>query len=218
MKRLCVLGLLSLFPFLGMAQGAYGVQLGIGRTTAYNSRFTTTVSGFYMARLSPRIYLGGELAIQKYSFTYEAGLSAPAYSDIISVSQKSYYMFVSPKFDLGIGYHKHVHFTFSAGAGLLMGGYQNTDQHTPLWVTNGVGVGADTMTTETTRYMRNFLYRIGGGITERIPTHGYWSITLSQDFSFLPTRLNNGGANLNTSYFCFTVGIMHKYPQTLVEY
>jgi hypothetical protein len=66
--------------------------------------------------------------------------------------------------------------------------------------------------------MRTMLYRIGLGVTERIPTHGYWSITLSQDFSFLPGKLNTGGANLNTGYFCFTIGIMHKYPQVMVEY
>jgi hypothetical protein len=195
----------------------YGLTAGVGFTTAFKTYYTPSFEGFYLARLSRSIYAGGALNFQRYSFLYSANEGNPAYGDILSIRQKSDYLFFSPKIDLGLGYRKHVHLNFSLGPGLLLGGDKETSYFEPFYAHPSPGSGADTITNNTNGTMRTLIFHYCAGITERIPV-GYWNIYLSQEVSYISSHLNFPGTNLNTSYIAFTFGLMHKYPQVAVEY
>jgi hypothetical protein len=203
------------------AQGMFGAQAGIGfNSGGYHSKITPAVEAYYLHKIIPGLYAGGSVFFQKYSLLNEldAG-SNPAYGDVISVSQKSAYVFLSPKIDYGFGYRKYLHVYATFGAGFYAGGGQWSNTHSPYWTPpGGTPFGADTIAVNTSYNIPGIITRFGLGFMERIPTHGYWNITLSQEYGSMPGGLSDGPYPFKTSYFCFTVGIMHKYPLVFVEY
>ena len=219
MKRIIIVILLSFFNTFSFSQGMYGFNIGLGRTMSYHSYITPAFEGYHLWRLSPHFYAGGAISLQRYSFLYDAK-PAPAalnYGDIISIRQKSTFLFFSPKIDYGIGYRKYVHISLAAGAGIAIAPVQWENEYSPLLATAGGGIGADTSRVNTSYNVAHVIYRVGVGVSERIPTHGYFNIVLSQEFSYLANKLNRSGTDLTTSYFAFTVGFMHKYPQVWVQ-
>jgi hypothetical protein len=87
----------------------------------------------------------------------------------------------------------------------------------PFWTPpGGTPYGADTVAVNTSYNIPGVILRYGVGITERIPTHRYWNITLTQEFGFLPGSLSKG-TPLKTPGILFQVGVMHKYPLVRVE-
>jgi hypothetical protein len=119
---------------------------------------------------------------------------------------------------MGIGYRNLYHIHLSAGPGFYIGGGQWYDQWAPFWTSASGPYGEHIEAVNTTYNIKDIITRVTLGISERIPTLGYWNIMLSQEFTMLPTSLSKGGQALNVNYFSLTVGIMHKYPQTRVEY
>jgi hypothetical protein len=222
MKKIALGTILSLFTgVVSYGQGMFGAQAGIGDGTAYKPKITPAVEAYYLQQIFPRIYIGGTFFFQKYSFTNTLikDTSNLNYGDVISIRQKSSYLFFCPKIDFGFGFHKYIHASLSFGPGLYMGGNQYTYQFQPFWTnTYGVSYGKDTVSTNTSYNIPKVIYRVAAGISERIPTHRYWNIMLSQEFTFLPGYISHGTPNMNTGYFCFQVGIMHKYPMKFVEY
>jgi hypothetical protein len=218
MKRTILAGLLSLLALQSHAQGMYGFSAGLGRTMISKSYITPTLQAFYYFRLSRSFYLGAAAALQRFSFDTHTG-NAKAYGDVLSIRQKTSYFYLSPKIDYGIGYRKYIHIAFSFGPGILLGGSQSSSTYEPLFITPGTNsYGSDTVKYNTTLNLPVLSSRFGLEVTERIPTLRYWNIILSQEFSFLPNNFSTHGPNLKTNYISFTVGIMHKYPQVLVEY
>ena len=221
MKRTFLIAVFSLFAVGSFAQGMFGAQAGLGYGTAYKSRITPAVEGYYLQQIFPRIYIGGSLFFQRYSFknTLISDTSNLAYGDVISIHQQSSYLFLCPKIDLGIGFHKYIHATLAFGPGLYLGGNQYTYAFQPFWTnTSGISYGKDTISTNTSYNIPKVVYRVAVGISERIPTHRYWNIMLSQEFSFLPGYISHGDPKMSTGYFSFQVGIMHKYPMKFIEY
>lgn len=219
MKRILPAVLFALFVTPSFSQGMFGVQGGIGFTTGYKTYYTPSFEGCYLAKVSPHIYLGGALAVQRYSFLDDLDKGNNlSYGDIISIRQKSSYVFFKPKFDLGIGARKHMHLTFSCGPGVFMSGNKTTQNYEPLVSPTGGYSGADTVSNSIKYNMRTVVFQATPGIWERIPTHGYWNITLSQELNYISSKLNYPGTNLKTNYILFSVGIMHKYPHVVVEY
>ena len=221
MKRTILITLLSSFATVALSQGMFGFQAGMGFGTGYTSKKTLAVEGYYLKKLSPRIYVGGSIFFQRYSFlnTIVKDTANLTYGETLSVSQKSSYLFFCPKIDFGFGYHKYIHAALSFGPGLYLGGNQYTTQFQPFWTnTSGSSYGADTISYNTSYNVPKVIYRLGVGISERIPTLRYWSIILSQEFSYIPGYISEGSPKLNTAYISFQVGIMHKYPLVFVEY
>jgi hypothetical protein len=221
MKKMTLIALLSLFSIHSFAQGLYGVEAGVGKSLAYTSYYTPAVAGYYMARINRHIYVGAEVSYQRYSFLYTSGITPKAvdFGDVINIRQKSSYLFFSPKIDFGIGYRKYLHLNFSAGGGIYMGGSSWTNKYEQIFtLPAGTSFRSDTALYNTTYNIPSFIYRYAAGLSERIPTNKYWNIVFSQEFSYIARKLNYSGPNLNTNYIAFTVGIMHKYPQVLVEY
>ena len=221
MKRIFLIAVFSLFAFGSFGQGMFGAQAGLGYGTAYKSKITPAFEGYYLQQIFPRIYIGGSIFYQRYSFknTLISDTNNLAYGDVISINQRSSYLFLCPKIDLGIGFHRYVHLSLAFGPGLYLGGNQYTYAFQPFWTnTSGVSYGKDTVSNNTSYNIPKVVYRVALGVSERIPTHRYWNIMLSQEFSFLPGYISHGDPKMSTGYFSFQVGIMHKYPMKFIEY
>lgn len=214
--RAGIISLLFLLPLRTHAQGMYGAEAGAGKATTGKSVKTLTLKGYWEGRLSRSFYLGASLLYERYSFTKSYNLSAGG--DIISIQQKSAYVFLSPTLDWGIGYRKYWHLHVSVGPGLLAGGSQFTNLYTPYLTTPSITTKYDTVAHYTSSNLPILATRISIGFSERIPTRRFWNIMLTQEFGYIPSNLTTHGPNLRTNYFAFTVGIMHKYPMTFVEY
>ena len=219
MKRIILVILLSVFSKFSLAQGMYGFGIGLGYTTAAHSRITPAFETYHLWKITTHWYAGINVSLQKYSFLYDAsgGAATLSYGDLVSIRQKSSFLFFNPRVDYGIGYRKYVHVSVLGGPGFAISAGQWMDKHEPLLVTSAGNVGHDTLTYNTSYNVPRTIFRIGVAVSERIPTHGYFNIILTQEFTNLMNKLNYSGPNLTTSYFCFTVGLVHKYPQVWRE-
>ncbi len=221
MKRYLLAALFCCFGISCFAQGMYGAQMGVGfNTGGYHSKITPAIEAYYLHKIIPGLYAGASVFFQRYSLLNEVSTAGSlAYGDVVSVSQKSSYIFLSPKIDYGIDYRKYLHVYATFGLGVFAGGRQWSNTHSPYWTPlGGTPYGADTVAVNTSYNIPNVIMRYGFGFSERIPTGGYWNITLSQEYGGMPGGLSDGPYPFKTSYFCFTVGIMHKYPMVFVEY
>lgn len=218
MKHTILLALLCFSFFSSHAQGMYGFEAGLGKATLGKSKLTPTLRGYYLKKLSRRIYAGGGISWERYSFNHYINPGNAAYGDALSIRQKSSYVFFTPKIDLGIGYRQYVHLSLSFGPGVFAGGSKFTNQYDPLLNSSGQYYGGDTATYDNTGNIKTLICRFGLGVSERIPTQGHWNITLTQEFGYIPSKLNFPGTDIKSNYFCLTVGIMHKYPMVFVEY
>jgi len=219
MKRIILVTALLFACMPSFSQGMYGFQGGLGYNTAYKSYITPAFEGYCLHKIIYRVYAGGDLFFQRYSMLNTLKTGGPVnYGDIISIRQKTSYAFISAKVDYGIGYRKYLHVNLSFGPGFLLGGNQFTNTHLPFWTAGGTPFGADTTAVNTSYNIPAVIYRGALGVSERIPTNGYWNITLSQEFSYIPGNMSKNGPPINTSYISFQIGIMHKYPLVFVEY
>lgn len=220
MTKFLVTLLLCSSVICASAQGMFGVQAGGGYTTGYKSRLTPAVEGYYLHKITHRLYAGGSVFYQRFSMLNTLpAYGSIKYGDVISIDHKSSYLFFSPKVDYGVGYRKYFHFHAALGLGLLAGGTQFTNTHLPYWTPpGGTPYGADTIAVNTTYNLPSSIVRLAFGASQRIPTRGYWNITLSQEAGIMPGSLSKGINELRTPYICFQIGIMHKYPMVFVEY
>lgn len=221
MKSGALVVLFCLVTTTSFSQGMFGFQAGIGRGTAYTPNKTLAVEGYYLYKVTPHFHMGASLFFQRYSFlnTLVKDTANLNYGEVLSIRQRSSYLFFCPILDIGFGYHKYVRAAISFGPGLYVGGNQYYNQFQPAWInTAGYSYGRDTVSYNTTYNIPQVLFRVGLGLSERIPTYRYWNITLSEEFTYLPRYISNGAPKLSTGYISFMVGIMHKYPQVFVEY
>ena len=220
MKKIIWVAALCFASVHCLAQGKYGFEAGIGYTTYNKSYITTALQGYWLGRLTHSFYFGGALSFQRYSllFSYNPSPTALAFGDILNLRQKSDYLFITPKIEMGIGRYKHFFANFSMGPGIYMGGNQWTHQYLPFAVTpSGANFGTDTAFSNTSYNVTNIIFRITGGLKQRFTTYRYWNIVVSEEFSYLPGKISSGSPELKTNYFCLTVGIMHKYPSVAMD-
>ncbi len=221
MKRFILILFLAFFTIDSFSQGMYGFEGGFGKTMSYTSHLTPELEGYILTKINRHLYVGGSLGYERFSFLYNSNIlpAVVAYGDVINIRHKSSYLFFSPKIDLGIGYRKYLHLNLSFGAGLYMGGSQWTNKYQQIFTLPATTVfRSDTGGSYTSYNAPTLIFRYGIGLSERIPTYGYWNIILSQDFGYMPKSFDKTVPNLVTNYFCFSVGLMHKYHQVLVEY
>ena len=220
MRRITLVFLISFFALHSFAQGMYGFEGGLGKATAGKNYTTPAFSSYLLKCFSRSFYLGGALTYQRYSFLdkYAGSSLSPAYSNIISIRNKSSYVLLSPKADFGIGYRKYVHVYASFGLGMLLGGKQTANISGTYQAAPPATTGTDTSSISTSGNLPILISRYNMGASWRIPTMRYWNIIISTEYNIIPTNLTIHGPALKTNYFCFTVGIMHKYPLVFVEY
>jgi len=209
---------LSTIPSFGQ-QGKYGFEAGAGYTTFNKSYLTPTIQGYWLGRLSHTFYLGGAVTFQRYSmkYSFSPAQSFVAFGDILSLRQKSDYLFFTPRLEAGIGRTKHLFVNFSLGPGIYMGGNQWTNQYRPLWTTPSGYYGTDTATTNTSYNVPTFKFRYAAGFRQRFTMYGYWNLVFTEEFNYIPGNLSKQGPGMKTNYLSFTMGIMHKYPSVAME-
>ena len=220
-KSIVLVAVLSFLSIVSFSQGMFGFQAGYGRGFSYSPEFTPAFHSYYLAKLTPRFYVGGAISFQRYSFknTIVTDTNNLSYGETLGIHQKSSFLFFCPEIDFGIGYRKYIHANLSFGPGIAVEKYQMTSQYQPFWTTPGGGsYGADTVAANTAYNIPNVIFRIGFGLTERVPSFKFWNLIFTEEYSMIPGYISKGSPNLSTGYFCVMVGIMHKYPQVFVEY
>jgi hypothetical protein len=210
----------ALISLQSFSQGMYGFEGGLGRATAGKSYTTPVFTGYVLGKLTRSFYVGVAVSYQQYSFRYSYNHSAASLTDgdIISIRNKSSYVIFSPKLDFGIGYRKYFHLHTTFGLGLLAEGCQVSNTYGTYAAAPPVSTGHDTMAVYSTHNLPTLLSRYTIGVTWRIPTLRYWNIVVGGEYAYIPTNLSTHGPGLRTNFYCFTVGISHKYPMTFVEY
>ncbi len=221
MKQYIITLLLCCSTAMSMAQGGmFGAKVGVGYTTAYDSKKTFSAEAFYLHKVNYHIFAGIVTGYQRFSLLDVLKTSGPiSYGDVVSISHKTSYLYLNAKADIGVGYRKIWHFHAAGGPAFFVGGEQVSNTHQPFWTPpGGTPYGADTVAVNTQYNIRGVVPRAAFGITERIPTHRYWNITLTQEIGLTPGGLSKGVPGIKTQYVCFQVGLMHKYPHVRVEY
>ncbi len=217
MKRIAAAILFCLCSQYSFAQGSYGFGMGIGSCTAPKARITPAFEGYHLWKLSARWYAGIHTSLERYSFLYEINPAFPNYGDAINIRQKSSFLYLTPRLDFGLGYRRHLHISLLAGPGVVMSAGQTTNTYEPLLRTPTANIGADTVGFRTSYNVPRIVYKAGVHITERISTHGYFNIALTQQVHYLFSELAKNVPSVSPIYFCFTVGLVHKYPQVWRE-
>ncbi len=220
MKRIILFFFPALFSIACYSQGMYGFEGGLGKTMSYTSHLVPELKAYVTGSITRHIYVGGGVSMERYSFLYASNVApiAANYGQTINIRNKSSYLFFSPKVDIGIGYYQYLHLNLSAGAGVFMGGSQWTNRYQQIFTTpSSLSFRSDTAGYNTTASMPTLVFRYGAGLSERIPTHGYWNIILSEDFGYLPRSFDKNFDGLKSNYISFSVGVMHKYPMVMME-
>lgn len=202
------------------AQGMYGFRGGIGLNTGgYSSKKTPVIEGYCLWKALPGLYAGVTAGHQRYSVRQDVSGPAPVgMGTVTGMRQHSSYLFVSPTIDYGFGTRKYFHVFASAGAGFFAGGKQWTEARESVFLPGPGELGVHNFDINTSYNIPGVIMKYSFGFTERIPTRGYWNITLTQEYNGLPGSISDGPFPFKTNYFAFTVGIMHKYPMVFVEY
>ena len=219
MKHIVFIFFISLCSVHSFSQGMNGIEGGVGKATAFNAHITPKIEGYLLGQVGYRLFIGGSIGIERYSLLYNSGKTADnaGLGDIISIRQKSSYVYFAPKADYGIGYRKILHLHASVAGGIFMSGKQVTNSELAFPAPKAtLNYAADE---NTTNNIPLFMLRYGAGISERLPTLGFWNVTFSQEFGYLAKSFHQDAApDLRTNYVAFTIGIMHNYNQVLVEY
>lgn len=220
MKIAALVAVAALISMQAFSQGMYGFEGGFGRATAGKSYATPVFTGYVLGKLTRSFYVGGAVSYQQYSFRYNYNRTAASLTDgdIISIRNQSSYVIFSPKVDFGIGYRKYFHLHTTFGLGLLAEGYQLANTYGTYAAAPPVSIGHDTTAVYTSHNLPVLVSRYTLGASWRIPTLRYWNIVVSGEYAIIPTNLTIHGPSLRTNFYCFTVGISHKYPMTFVEY
>jgi hypothetical protein len=219
MKQIVLAVIFSMFTVHSFSQGMYGIQGGKGKATAFKAHTTPKIECYLLGQVGYRLFIGGSIGIERYSLIYNSGKTADnaAVGDIVSIRQKSSYLYFSPKADYSIGYRKILHVHASVGGGIFMSGRQVTNMEQAFPAPAATLNYAEDK--NTTNNIPLFMLRYGAGISERLPTLGFWNVTFSQEFGYLGKSFHKDAApDLRTDYIAFTIGIMHNYNQVLVEY
>jgi len=221
MKKFLLSLLLCVTTTYSFSQAIFGFDGGLGKTTSYKSYLTPELQAYVLGRISPHIYAGGAVGFERFSFLYNANVAPVAsnFGDIISIRHKSSYFFFYPKLDIGLGYRKYVHINLSVGGGIYMGGSEFTNRYAQIFTTpSAVSFRSDTAGFNTTYNTPTLMLQYGLGVSERLPTEGYWNIIISQNFGYLPKAFDKTESGLKTNYISLSVGIMHNNQRVLVDY
>lgn len=211
MKYVVFFVLLLMMDHAG-AQGIYGFEGGVGSMTNYETFLSPTVEANYLKMVFPHVYLGGAIDWRAYNFTFHNNdnyYPDPNYGSIVYINHHSTYLFLSPMVDVSIGENQFIHLNATIGPGFyLFGGEQTT------YLASNVPVLPIFNSESTSGNSNRVIYQYSYGITESIPTKGFWSIRLSQQYSVLGRDLNsnNGiGPTFRSNFYSFTIGIAHYY-------
>ena len=212
MKRFWAMLLILCASLPACAQGIYGFEAGGGKVGDYGNYYTPAFGASWYKMVLHHVYLGTLIDWRSFSFTDNslAGqYSDPQYGTILGINHHSTYLFPSLALNISIGENQYIHFNANFGPGFyLYGSQETTCQANSLPGTYGIN------RVNTSADNNRVIYQYGYGVSEYIPTRGYWSFKLSEQFCVPQRDLNSNdgvGPVFRSSYFCFTVGIARFY-------
>jgi len=211
--------ILTISLFQAKGQGIYALETGTGQVTSYNSYHTPAFEASVVKMVLPHISVGAAVDWRFYSFVYSdpsVTYVDPNYGTLLTINHHSSYLFLSPIVDLSIGENQYIHLNFNIGPGIYLGGKENT-----LYETNALPGYPEFNNVNTSANNNKIVYQYSYGMSEYIPTKGFWSIKLSQQFGTLGRELNsnhNFAPVLSPGFFAFTVGIAHYYKPIYIKY
>jgi len=214
MKRFLLPVLFLLCSTNVYSQGIYGFEAGAGTVSSYGNYYTPTIEAGYLKMLFPHVLVGGAIDWRYFSFYYYDPLQQyadPNFGNILTVNHHSAYLFLSPMLDISIGENQYIHLNCSIGPGFYLYGGEATD-----YVSYSYAGIPQYNTINTSKNINRVIYQYSVGLSEYIPTRGYWSIKLSQQYSMLGRNLNTDwgiAPPLRTDYMSFTIGISHYYQR-----
>ena len=212
MKNIVLVCLMIVLCQRVQAQGIYGFEAGGGKVSDYGNYYTPAFGASWFKMVLPHVYLGGLTEWHSYSFTDNnlmGQYNDPLYGTILGINHHSTYLFLTPAIDISIGENQYIHLNANFGPGFyLYGSEEMTCQTNALTGANGINK------VNTTSNNNRVIYQYGYGLSEYIPTRGFWSIKLSQQWCVPQRDLNsNGGVgpSFRSNYVCFMIGIARYY-------
>lgn len=232
MLRTLFINAILLYGGCCYAQPYLGIQGGAGFVTAFTDPVTVTpqIDVLALGRVSARIYLGGTLGLQQYSFSKELVTPQRAYktlgTTILNFEQKSTYFFISPRVSWKLSKRSGTYCYLGVGPGFLINGRQSVnsyyyDIHVAnhlfshnLWETER------TSNENTSANLNKLVLRTQIGFTESIMQFAKCVITLYQEFNYTPNYVSTGflkGYNnwrslrLAPCYISAGIGVNYKY-------
>ncbi len=234
MKRTLLVAFLSFLSLSGFSQSTIwgynsfvGIYGGIGLAAAHNYDIGISGGFEYVKGIAAykhggtRFGLGADVFYQSFSLLYDREQDGARHgfgNAGAMVRHKSAYIFLTPKFDVGIGEHQNVHTYITAGVGFKMSGYDSLRKWDHSYTTSGVGNYDSSL--DMSKNIKSMPLRFGFGFKEFIYLGSHWRFTITQDFSFLgssitgtgglsdPSRTKYTPLSLNPFYFSLQIGIM----------
>ena len=226
MKSITLLILFSFCAFAGFGQsknaiiGIYG-GAGVATSDNYNAAISGGID--FEKGIFYRSFLGVDLFYQGYGLAYDNeanGAKNGSGAAGVAILNTSGYVFLAPKFSVGMRETQNVKFYLTAGVGYNMSGTETMRK----WDFRNGASGNFDSTLNTTPDINKLLFRVGIGITEFIKMRGKWWFTLTEDLGFLtnnistlanadnPSRTEFSPRNLSPAIFSLQIGFAHtKY-------
>ncbi len=228
MKPVILIAVLFIIVFPAHAQNIIGFQAGMGASATFIKTVIPTpgCEGYYLKKVSGRLALGGALSVQKYSFSRHLGdIKTTNFSDILNLSQKSTYFFVSPKADIGIGKFQKIHVGLSCGPGIFLGGDQKSDiNYTTTHPTPSPGyppvIFYDQYQFSTKGNVSKLIFQAQAQISEHVADTKKLGVYIFQQFCFIPSYISTNKVNqysnnsneyfMKTNYFSCGIGFVSR--------
>lgn len=223
MKHVTLIIFILLCALTGFSQkktyiGLYG---GGGLATRYN--YDVSISGGldFVKAGTGHFGFGFSLFYQSFGIAYDNeayGAKRGVGNAGAIVLNKSAYVFLAPKFDIGLGKKKDIHFYVNAGPGFNMGGTEVMRKWDRSF---GAGLGNYDSTIVTTANINKMVVRVAFGFTQHLYTSKHWRFSVTEDFGFVaqslsttsdynnPSRTNYTPRSLNPSCISLIIGITH---------
>ena len=228
MKRIILIAFISFFAIQGYAQprtfiGVYG-----GGGLSLTNNYDVSVSGGidFLRGIKNRVNWGFKLFYQGYGMGYDNeayGAKRGIGNAGAMVLNKSSYVFIAPKIDVGIRRQENIHFYVDAGVGFKMSGTETLRKWDRSY---GAAYGNYDSTINTTPNITSMVLRVGVGLIEYLYTSKHWRFTFTEDFGFIPQNISTTPnydnpsrtpytpRSLNPQVFSLQIGLTHiHFPE-----
>ena len=195
MKPIILATFLVLIALHSSAQCVTGLQVGVGVCAPYLRPLIPTpgCEVFFLPVLSGNFAFGLAASVQRYSFVQSnADAGNTSYLGVLSITQQSTYLFVSPRVDFGIGKHQTLHATVSLGVGKLLSGVQSADVNymdTHYGSYAGYYSRLANLQENSTGDINAVVFVVKVGLTEQVSNANGYTVCLFQEFSYLPSYI-----------------------------
>ncbi len=206
MKRITLVVFICLLAIRGYAQPRTFIGIYGGGGLALTNNYDVAISGGldFTRGIQNRLNWGFKLFYQQFGLGYDNeayGAKDGVGNAGAILNNKSSFVFIAPKLDVGIRRMQNVHFYVDAGVGFKMSG---TETLVKWDHSNGANYGNYDSVVNTTPNITSMLIRVGAGLVEYLYTSKHWRFTFTEDFGFIPQNLSSTASYDNPSRTAYT--------------